>query len=395
MKTKILIVDDEQEFRSLIKDGLAGDLEIMEADSGIDALNIVSNFHPDIILLDINLPDINGYSVCLLAREKQPEVRVVFISGSDSLETRQNAYASGADDFLPKPFRMAELRRKIELLQHIITDSERLKGSLKTATETAMSAISNSGEMGTVITFIKRAMSSPDIESLLKVFISTFSHGFDLSVSAQIRTEDEQKTLNSEGRSSPLEAEILQTLSHDNPRIFEYGHRLIINYPSITLQIKNLPQNNPDYAGRIRDHAAIITEAAENRIQAISTQQRLTLQSNNAKKAISNMQELIKQLESDYQVQQSNSCQLFENLKQRIESSVAELGLSNEQETQFIKLIEEASQTAATLYDAGFSLDKKFSGISADLGSLLIKDKEEKEEILTTIEDKTDNIIFF
>jgi len=393
MKTKILIVDDEQEFRNLIKDGLAGDVEIMEADSGIDALNIVSNFHPNIILLDINLPDINGYSVCLLAREKHPEVRVVFISGSDSLETRQNAYASGADDFLPKPFRMAELRRKIELLQHIISDSERLKGSLKTATDTAISAISNSGEMSTVINFIKRAMSSPDIESLLKVLISTFSYGFDLNVSAQVRTQNEQKTLNSEGRSSPLEAEILRTLSHDNPRIFEYGHRLIINYPSITLQIKNLPQNNPDFAARIRDHAAIITEATENRIHAITTQQRLTLQSNNAKKAISDMQELVKELESDYKIQQSNSCLLFASLKQQIENSVATLGLSHEQELHFTKLIEEASQTAATLYDAGFSLNTKFSGIRADLGSLLIKNTE--EERLIAIEDKTDNIIFF
>ncbi|MDW5415563.1 response regulator [Iodobacter sp. CM08] len=393
MKTKILIVDDEQEFRNLIKDGLAGHAEIMEADSGIDALNLVSTFHPDIILLDINLPDINGYSVCLLAREKQPEVRVVFISGSDSLETRQNAYASGADDFLPKPFRMAELRRKIELLQLIITDSERLKDSLKTATDTAMSAISNSGEMGTVINFIKRAMSSPDIESLLKVLISTFSHGFDLNVSAQIRTENEQKTLNSEGRSSPLEAEILRTLSQDNPRIFEYGHRLIVNYPSITLQIKNLPYNNPDFAGRIRDHAAIITETAENRIHAIETHQRLTLQSTNAKTAISNMQELVQQLESDYKIQQSRSCELFENLKQQIENSLAKFGLSNEQETHFIKLIEDASQAAATLYDAGFSLDKKFSSISADLGLLLIKDAD--KEILETIEDKEDSIIFF
>ncbi|MGL4605591.1 MAG: response regulator, partial [Iodobacter sp.] len=241
MNTKILIVDDETAFRQIIKDGLDGLAEFAEAKNGEEALSLVTSFQPDILLLDINLPDINGYSVCMVLREKLPDLRVVFISGSNSEETRQNAYAAGGDDFLPKPFRLIELRRKIELLQKIIADSVRLKDSLQTATDTAMTAISNSGEMGSVISFIKRAMSCQDIESLLKVIISTFSQSFDLKVSAQIRTENEQKTLNSEGRSSPLEAEILFNLAQDSTRIFEYGRRLIINYPSITLQIKNLP----------------------------------------------------------------------------------------------------------------------------------------------------------
>lgn len=394
MNTKILIVDDETAFRQIIKDGLDGLAEFAEAKNGEEALSLVTSFQPDILLLDINLPDINGYSVCMVLREKLPDLRVVFISGSNSEETRQNAYAAGGDDFLPKPFRLIELRRKIELLQKIIADSVRLKDSLQTATDTAMTAISNSGEMGSVISFIKRAMSCQDIESLLKVIISTFSQSFDLKVSAQIRTENEQKTLNSEGRSSPLEAEILFNLAQDSTRIFEYGRRLIINYPSITLQIKNLPADNSDFSGRIRDHAAIITETTESCIQAIVNNQKLSLQSKNAKLAIEKMQTVVKELEAEYKTQQYDSCQLFENLKLQIETSLYGLGLTNEQESYFIRLIDEAAQKATALYDAGFELDKKFTGITHDLGQLLIKDPNAQiyEE---PAEQDDSNIIFF
>lgn len=394
MKTRVLIVDDESAFRQIVKDALDDLTEISEAATGSEALNLIATLTPEIVLIDINLPDMSGYAVCEQVRVIHPDIRVVFISGSNTEETRQNAYAAGGDDFLPKPFRLIELRRKIELLQQIIADSARLKESLQTATDTAMTAISNSGEMGAVIGFIKRAMSCTDIESLLKVLISTFSQSFDLNVSAQIRTENEQKTLNSEGRSSPLEAEILFSLAQDSTRIFEYGRRLIINYPSITLQIKNLPADNSDFSGRIRDHAAIIAETTESCIQTILNNQKLSLQSKNAKLAIENMQTVVKELEAEYKTQQYNSCQLFDNLKLQIETSLYGLGLTNEQESYFIRLIDEAAQKATALYDAGFELDKKFTGITHDLGQLLIQDPT-AQTCEEPAEQDDSNIIFF
>jgi excisionase family DNA binding protein len=107
-KRKVLVVDDEQDIVDLIQRGLEDDgrFEVKVAANGFDAGMMVKEYRPDLIVLDVNLPDINGKEVCHRVRADQnlEEIRIICISGEMMEDRIQELKLAGADDFVPKPF---------------------------------------------------------------------------------------------------------------------------------------------------------------------------------------------------------------------------------------------------------------------------------------------------
>ncbi len=115
---KILIVDDEKEMISTIRRALAlvKDIEIDTACDGLFAIKKFAEFKPDLILLDMRMPGIDGHEVCSRIR-KDPEgqdVKIVMISGAMDMDAVERAAKEGANDFLAKPFRNEFLVLKVE-----------------------------------------------------------------------------------------------------------------------------------------------------------------------------------------------------------------------------------------------------------------------------------------
>jgi excisionase family DNA binding protein len=107
-KRKALIVDDDEELVELIRDVLEADsrFEIRVANNGFDAGMMVKEYHPDIIILDVMLPDINGKEVCQRVRSdsSMDDVKIVCISGMVEADKIEDLKAAGANDFMQKPF---------------------------------------------------------------------------------------------------------------------------------------------------------------------------------------------------------------------------------------------------------------------------------------------------
>ena len=112
-KRKALIVDDDVELVELIRDSLEADgrWEIRVANNGFDAGMMVKEYHPDIIVLDVMLPDINGKEVCQRVRSDSSldDVKIICISGMVEQDKIAELKAAGADDFKQKPFEIEEL----------------------------------------------------------------------------------------------------------------------------------------------------------------------------------------------------------------------------------------------------------------------------------------------
>jgi len=116
-KKKILIVDDDPEIVELLVDVLVRDgrFETRTASSGYDAGMLTQQLHPDLILLDYMLPDVNGNVVCQTIR-KNPEfenVKIIIVSGVIKQDEIDQLLKSGAEDFIRKPFDITELTDKI------------------------------------------------------------------------------------------------------------------------------------------------------------------------------------------------------------------------------------------------------------------------------------------
>ncbi len=388
---RILIVEDDDAFRNVLVDALSDDYEVHPVASGEDALFLASDICPQIALVDVNMPGMDGYEVCRALKVDFPDLRVVFMSGIDMLERRAAAYDAGADDFMAKPFKLAELAFKLSLLQRVINDTLRLKEEMKNANEVALLAMTGTGEMGGVIDFIKRAGACVDIESLVKALVSATASTFRLTVSAQIRLNDEQKTLNSVGRASPLEAEMLCCQARDAERIYTSGQRMMINYPRVTLLIKDMPLADADRCGRLRDHLAIIVEAAETRIDGIALEQQTRVQQTVTLQTIASIQEVMGSLEAQHRAQSSASQAVLDELKSKVDNALIFLGLTDRQEETLMNLISSSADRAAAVHSEGLALDVKFETIISVLTRL--QQTEARPTILA--DEPDDSIILF
>jgi two-component system OmpR family response regulator len=116
-KTKVLIVDDEPNIRDLLSTSLrfAG-FEIQTAANGAQAVAAVAELEPDIILLDVMLPDMNGFSITKKLRAQGIEAPILFLTARDETEDKITGLTVGGDDYLTKPFSLDEVVARIHAI---------------------------------------------------------------------------------------------------------------------------------------------------------------------------------------------------------------------------------------------------------------------------------------
>ena len=129
-KRKLLIVDDEVSVLSVLNRILSGDYEIITAKTGSEALRLAQEQHPNLILLDILLPDLDGYNVIvqLKSDEETNAIPVIFITGLSTEEDEEKSFLLGASDYIIKPFKPAAIRARIRKHLDILGQMKVLEG---------------------------------------------------------------------------------------------------------------------------------------------------------------------------------------------------------------------------------------------------------------------------
>jgi excisionase family DNA binding protein len=116
VRYRILVVDDDPDLQELLKDAFRDRYDVETASTALEAASRLPVFKPDLILLDIRLPDVSGLQVCRHFQGYKQQHRVPILTMSaygseiDPLEVRR----SGADAFLPKPLRLGDLKKRIQ-----------------------------------------------------------------------------------------------------------------------------------------------------------------------------------------------------------------------------------------------------------------------------------------
>jgi two-component system, OmpR family, copper resistance phosphate regulon response regulator CusR len=114
---KVLLVEDEERMVSFIRKGISAEgYEIEVAFDGRTGLSLFRRDSYDIIILDVNLPQINGFELCRLIRADNETVPVLMLTALDSLADKADGFNAGADDYLAKPFEFQELLLRIRAL---------------------------------------------------------------------------------------------------------------------------------------------------------------------------------------------------------------------------------------------------------------------------------------
>lgn len=113
----LLLVEDEQSVANFIRKGFESEGYLLDiAFDGILGKNLFSKKQYDLVILDINLPGINGFQLCHEFKEVHPHVPIIFLTALDDLDDKITGFESGADDYLVKPFEFQELLMRVKAL---------------------------------------------------------------------------------------------------------------------------------------------------------------------------------------------------------------------------------------------------------------------------------------
>ena len=260
----ILIVDDTADMRLLLQVMLEDDYTLVTAGSGKECLEKVQTILPDLILLDVNMPEMNGYEVCVQLR-KQAATRslpVIFVSALDSAEERLRGFEAGGDEYVTKPVDRTGLLEKIKVrLAHhkqVIRVGKEKAGTVNVTVETMASSI----ELGKIIQLtntLNLAGSEDSVAQATCHLIEAFSLDVCIMVAAA-----EPIFKNCEADS--LEAKLMQQFRDDPERIVSAGFRTIIRCENIVALVKNMPADNENMLKRLKDYLLVSLDMANNRL---------------------------------------------------------------------------------------------------------------------------------
>ena len=122
---RILLVEDEENIRDVVKLNLElEDFEVVATDNGKDAIKNFHDQHFDLIILDVMLPEVDGFQVCEQIRLTNMEVPVIFLTAKDASGDRITGLKKGGDDYLTKPFVLEELLLRVNNLIKRTSKSE-------------------------------------------------------------------------------------------------------------------------------------------------------------------------------------------------------------------------------------------------------------------------------
>lgn len=268
-RAKILIVDDDAFSRDLFEAALEDQYRLLQAENGRDALMMAAGECPDLILLDVELPDIDGYEVCRRLRQRAVggEAPVIFVSGRDRIEDRLQGYEAGGDDYVVKPFDREELLAKIARLLGSAAERKPLDAFAQSASQTAMTAMTGVSETGALQQALQSFAACADHVALADAVLAGLGlHG--LKGIAQVRGAAGVVSRGAHGAANPLESAAISHMA-GMERIVQFKNRLAVNYPHVTLMVQDMPVDDPDRYGRLRDHLAVLAESAEGRAAAI------------------------------------------------------------------------------------------------------------------------------
>jgi CheY-like chemotaxis protein len=124
-KKHILVVDDNEVLKMTLSRLLNVEgYTVLTASGGDEAIKIVQNEYVDLVLLDINMPNVNGYDVLIFIKQNYPSIKVVMVTAYADLKNAVESKKLGADEFITKPFNVRELFSTIFRLTTVINDKE-------------------------------------------------------------------------------------------------------------------------------------------------------------------------------------------------------------------------------------------------------------------------------
>ncbi|MHB1865324.1 MAG: response regulator transcription factor [Candidatus Saccharimonadales bacterium] len=129
---KAILIEDNRAVSETLSAALSQTYTLISTQSGNEGLRIIKSERPDLIILDLNLPDISGLKICSEARRIGVKAPILVLSGDGSLSTKLELFSAGADDYMVKPFSLGELEARLKAMSRRITSYKQMVANPRT-----------------------------------------------------------------------------------------------------------------------------------------------------------------------------------------------------------------------------------------------------------------------
>ncbi len=351
---KVLIIDDDRFTQNVLHKSLFQRYEVRTADDGSSGIRLAREWHPDVILLDVEMPGRNGYEVCddLKHAQETQDIPVVFLSSHSSVRERMLGFEVGGDDYLVKPCSKELLETKLDKITSFFSQKKALKLSATTAEKTALEAMSTSFELGKAVRYVERTFNVSSLEKLAISLMEVMSD-LKLSVCVMFKSRFGQFYYSSSSTIvAPLEMEILQML-HTEKRFMDFGCRTQINYPQVALLIKNMPLDDRAKYGRLKDTIPFLLGATDAKVRVLDAEQALVGQNQQLIEFIDRLQNTLESVSSRLQQDQAEVGNIMTLLTTELSMQLHRMGLEADQEEFVFEKVSTASDNLYLLLNNG------------------------------------------
>ncbi len=362
---RVAVVDDDLLSRTLLTKTLEEGYTVLAFESGNAFL--AANVVVDVVLLDIEMPGDNGFEVCrqFRMRESSELVPVVFISGHDEPDQRLAAFESGGDDFIIKPIVKSEVRHKVENLLSQENRIRDLRSESDMARQMAFTAMSSMGDLGVVLEFMRGSANVRDYRALADALCVALK-AWDLKGSVQIRGDGITFQRATESEQYPLQGSVMETLK-DMGRIFQMGSRGIINYPHVSLLVQNLPVDQPEKVGALRDLLAMLAESADARVDGIDMQNQALRTKADARESLDELKSLLAGLANKVRKAQSDVSMQMHDLSEDVFMSLKSMSMTPVQQGMVTDLMQGGTHELLTIFEQSTNFEEDFARLVKSL----------------------------
>jgi len=368
----VLVVDPDPTHQELLDGMLEEHMTVLLAGSAKECLEIFNFKHPDLVILETNIPDMDGYKLCqkLKASSGETGCAIIFLAEAMSLEEKMVGYRHGCDDFIVKPFQPEELLTKALRTLEIKNVQKKILQDSSDAMHTALTAMKHSSDMGLILRFMESNAKCHDFEDLGRLLFELLrefslqgsllfkAHGGDLFVGCQDDSSDAMQL----------------AMCFDKEKFVTKNNELVINQGNVSLLINNMPVEDERVFSELKDVLGMVMTSVSSRTQSINVGLELSQERTSGLDAtIANCHVRMGNVSHNLSLHTGEISIVMDNLVSDIKEVSLSLALSDSQEASLLEVFDKTLDKMNGTYSRITHIEEDFNVVLQELNTLTAK----------------------
>lgn len=361
------LVSRDKDVMTRLRKKLIGKIECCIFSSADECQSELTKRRPDLVVIDLSLPSDEGF---LLHRNLRDDfdfsdLYQLLLGSPDDIDRPDFA----PDDFVIYPIAVKVLEQKLKLTQKAFEDKAATREQLAYAQNVAFTSMASMGELGVVMQFLSKSFSCHNVQSVASLAIESLRQ-YEFEGGVYLVWEGDHYGLSTRDEALPQEMESLIEQRRTLGRILEIDQSLIVNFDHVSVLITNLPENDPQRLGRIRDNVATLTEGIESRVQGLILEHDNLLKEQGIQYAVNEIRDSVANLNKRQLADLLQTSDLVNSVIDSFENSFMHMGLHAHHENLLIEALLDLRQNLSEIVKKPGEVHEKLKIVVAALQTL-------------------------